>query len=54
MNYTSAALGVIAVISAITGITTGRHKFTGPDMENDQENERGSVPEKLKESIISD
>lgn len=30
MNYTSAAIGVIAVISLITWITTGRKNFTGP------------------------
>jgi choline transport protein len=31
MNYTSAAIGVIMVISLITWITTGRKQFTGPD-----------------------
>lgn len=30
MNYTSAALGVIGVISLITWVTTGRKRFTGP------------------------
>lgn len=30
MNYTSAAIGVIALISLITWITTGREHFTGP------------------------
>ena len=30
MNYTSAAIGVIGLISAITWITTGRKRFTGP------------------------
>ena len=30
MNYTSAAIGVIAFISAVTWITTGRKHFTGP------------------------
>lgn len=30
MNYTSAAIGVIAVISFVTWITTGRKHFTGP------------------------
>lgn len=30
MNYTSAALGVIGVISLLTWITTGRKRFTGP------------------------
>lgn len=33
MNYTSAALGVIGVISLITWITTGRKKFTGPTLD---------------------
>ena len=32
MNYTSAALGVIAVISLLTWITTGRRNFTPPAM----------------------
>lgn len=30
MNYTSAAIGVIALISLITWVTTGRKQFTGP------------------------
>ncbi|KAJ5386478.1 hypothetical protein N7509_009019 [Penicillium cosmopolitanum] len=30
MNYTSAAIGVIGLISLITWITTGRKNFTGP------------------------
>ncbi|KAJ5721464.1 uncharacterized protein N7483_009398 [Penicillium malachiteum] len=30
MNYTSAAIGVIALISLVTWITTGRKNFTGP------------------------
>ncbi|KAJ5132384.1 hypothetical protein N7448_006542 [Penicillium atrosanguineum] len=30
MNYTSAAIGVIALISLITWVTTGRKRFTGP------------------------
>lgn len=30
MNYTSAAIGVIGLISAVTWITTGRKRFTGP------------------------
>jgi hypothetical protein len=30
MNYTSAAIGVIGLISTITWITTGRKNFTGP------------------------
>ncbi|KAJ5887801.1 hypothetical protein N7495_007842 [Penicillium taxi] len=30
MNYTSAAIGVIALISTITWFTTGRKDFTGP------------------------
>ncbi|MCJ1437305.1 hypothetical protein MMC27_006691 [Xylographa pallens] len=31
MNYTSAAIGVIGLISAVTWFTTGRKRFTGPD-----------------------
>ena len=31
MNYTSAAIGVIGLISIVTWITTGRKHFTGPD-----------------------
>ncbi|KAF2264196.1 GABA permease [Lojkania enalia] len=31
MNYTSAAIGVVMLISVITWITTGRKRFTGPD-----------------------
>lgn len=30
MNYTSAAVGVIGLISAVTWVTTGRKAFTGP------------------------
>jgi hypothetical protein len=30
MNYTSAAVGVIGLISIVTGFTTGRKNFTGP------------------------
>ena len=30
MNYTSAAVGVVAAISAVTWCTTGRKAFTGP------------------------
>lgn len=30
MNYTSAAIGVIGLISTVTWITTGRKQFTGP------------------------
>ena len=33
MNYTSAALGVIGLISLVTWITTGRRKFTGPNID---------------------
>lgn len=31
MNYTSAATGVVMLVSLIFWITTGRKKFTGPD-----------------------
>lgn len=31
MNYTSAATGVVMVISLVFWIMTGRNKFTGPD-----------------------
>jgi hypothetical protein len=31
MNYTSAATGVVMLISLIFWIMTGRKKFTGPD-----------------------
>ena len=30
MNYTSAAIGVVALISIVTWITTGRKQFSGP------------------------
>lgn len=30
MNYTSAAIGVIGLISLVTWFTTGRKQFTGP------------------------
>ncbi|KAI4141852.1 MAG: hypothetical protein L6R39_005162 [Caloplaca ligustica] len=33
MNYTSAAIGVIGLISLVTWITTGRKAFTGPQIE---------------------
>ena len=32
MNYTSAAIGIIALISIITWVTTGRKAFTGPQI----------------------
>lgn len=32
MNYTSAAIGVIGLVSIITWITTGRKQFTGPQI----------------------
>ncbi|KAI9809984.1 MAG: hypothetical protein M1827_006751 [Pycnora praestabilis] len=32
MNYTSAAIGVIAFVSLVTWITTGRKRFTGPEL----------------------
>ena len=32
MNYTSAAIGVIALISLVTWFTTGRKNFTGPQI----------------------
>ena len=32
MNYTSAAIGVIGLISILTWITTGRKSFTGPQV----------------------
>ncbi|MCJ1410627.1 hypothetical protein MMC19_004713 [Ptychographa xylographoides] len=31
MNYTSAAIGVIGLVSIVTWFTTGRKSFTGPD-----------------------
>lgn len=31
MNYTSAAIGVIGLISIVTWLTTGRKHFTGPE-----------------------
>lgn len=30
MNYTSAAIGVVALISLVTWLTTGQKHFTGP------------------------
>ena len=32
MNYTSAAIGVIGLISIVTWMTTGRKSFTGPQL----------------------
>ncbi|KAF2201159.1 GABA permease [Delitschia confertaspora ATCC 74209] len=34
MNYVSAAIGVVMLVSGITWITTGRKRFTGPDSGN--------------------
>lgn len=31
MNYTSAAIGVIGLVSVVTWVTTGRKGFTGPE-----------------------
>lgn len=39
MNYTSAAIGIIGLISTITWFTTGRGSFTGPQIE------KGAMPE---------
>ena len=30
MNYTSAAIGVVMMISVVTWFTTGKKRFTGP------------------------
>ena len=53
MNYTSAALGVIGVVSLLTWITTGRKRFTGPtisaDIHNGESIHRASA-EKTEES----
>ena len=48
MNYTSAALGVIGVVSLVTWITTGREKFTGPSVERDptRSNENSEIASK--------
>ena len=35
MNYTSAAIGVIGLISAVTWITTGRKRFSGPQIDGE-------------------
>lgn len=64
MNYTSAAIGVIAFISAVTWITTGRKHFTGPQtgvanvnsvearvLEYGGGNEHGRATEHIKEGI---
>lgn len=49
MNYTSAAIGVIGLISVVTWLTTGRKNFTGPQI--GVENINVVVgPEKLRES----
>ena len=32
MNYTSAAIGIIGLISIVTWLTTGRKHFTGPQV----------------------
>jgi choline transport protein len=34
MNYTSAAVGVIMFIAAVTWLTSARKKFSGPDIED--------------------
>ncbi|CAI6341127.1 unnamed protein product [Periconia digitata] len=34
MNYTSAAIGVVMMISLVTWLTTGRKRFTGPQVGN--------------------
>jgi choline transport protein len=34
MNYTSAATGLVMLVSLVFWITTGRKKFTGPDAGN--------------------
>ena len=51
MNYTSAALGVIGLISLITWITTGRKTFTGPTLD-DNSSLRDSTDES-KQSVES-
>lgn len=34
MNYTSAAIGIVMLISLVTWLTTGRKRFTGPDRDH--------------------
>ena len=56
MNYTSAAIGVIAMISIITWITTGRKAFTGPQIAGEVavlDARFGNLPEdnKLSENL---
>ncbi|KAE8146920.1 amino acid/polyamine transporter I [Aspergillus avenaceus] len=51
MNYTSAAVGVIALISTITWFTTGRKDFTGPasmSILHGQSHKQGEEPETMK------
>ena len=46
MNYTSAALGVIGVISLLTWVTTGHKAFTGPTF-----HDTSSASDSTKDSI---
>lgn len=51
MNYTSAAIGVIALISFVTWFTTGRRHFAGPGGLNATRSQevRGIAPSEVKE-----
>jgi choline transport protein len=42
MNYTSAAVGIIGAISAVTWIVDGRKNFTGPRIVLDGEERNGA------------
>jgi choline transport protein len=46
MNYTSAAVGVSALIAVITWLTTGRRNFTGP--------QRGGILDGMGRKSIDD
>ena len=54
MNYTSAAIGVIGLVSLVTWITTGRHKFTGPKVaiQRQDSDSLDTAPSPTSEKIV--
>lgn len=48
MNYTSAAIGIIALISIVTWFTTGKSDFTGPSAISALKGPRNDQPAKAR------
>ena len=53
MNYTSAAIGIIGMVSIITWLTTGRKSFTGPQIGNMHVVEGRMGPETVQSAKVN-